>query len=99
MAGIDELSKSARNTLGLPEGFQLYSPAPFGGMNYESSRIGIADQEFWWRANLIGCGFFRPVPVPNAETRLNQGAKSIIRPPFFYFIGATAYAAIFFSDG
>lgn len=91
-------SQKERNSLGFPEGWAPFSPVPFGGMNYDSSRIGIGDTEFWWRENLIRVGDMRLASVPDVGTALYTSTKTIIHK-FWYFIGPNAYVAVFFSDG
>ena len=53
---LAKLSAAASKSLGRPEGFSLYSPFPFGGMNQQASRIAIADQELYWRENFVRIG-------------------------------------------
>lgn len=95
-----KLSQSAQAKLGLPEGFALYSPFPFGGMNQQASRIAMADSEFYWRENFIrvGDGNFRTVWDVGAALFTKSGTPDIVSF-FFYYIGPIAYAAVFFSDG
>ena len=95
-----KLSAAASRNLGRPEGFALYSPFPFAGMNRQASRIGIADQEFFWRENFIriGDGNLRTVwdsgvPIYTAPT-----GKTILSF-FFFYIKTEDFLAIFFTDG
>ena len=95
-----KLSQSAQAKLGLPEGFQLYSPFPFGGMNQQASRIAMADSEFYWRENFIriGDGNLRTVWDVGHPLYTKTGSATIVSF-FFYYIGPVAYVVVFFSDG
>src|ERR1700690_2648544 len=90
------LSAAASKSLGRPEGFALYSPFPFTGMNVAASRIAMADNEVFWRENFvrIGDGNLRTVwdIGPNLYT---QSGRTIVSF-FFYYIAATPYVAVFF---
>lgn len=103
MAALNEvarLSQAAQAKMGLPDGFALYSPFPFGGMNYQASRIAIADSEWRWRENFIriGDGNLRTVPDIGAAVFTGDGTPALIY--FFWFnIGPTNYCALFFDDG
>jgi hypothetical protein len=68
-------------------------------MNFESSRIGIADSEFWWRENMIRIGDLRLANVPDVGTSIFSTSTKTIVKKFWYFIGTTSYVALFFSDG
>lgn len=93
------LSAAASKSLGRPEGFALYSPFPFAGMNVQASRIAIADPEFYWRENFVRIGDGNLRTVWDVGTNLySQNTRTIVSF-FFYYIAATPYVAVFFSDG
>ena len=99
-AYYEKLSAKAAEALGLPNGYKTFSPFPFGGMNQQSSRIAIADQEFFYNENFIRIG------DGNLRTVWDKGEALYTAPtglkivyPFFFNIGATNYVAVFLSDG
>lgn len=103
MARADEefkLSAKAAEKMGLPDGYKVYSPFPFGGMDQQSSRIALKDNEFFYRENFIRIG------DGNLRTLWDQGLPLYTAPIgktivyfFFYNIGIINYAAVFLSDG
>ena len=96
---IQRLSKSAQEALGRPAGWAEYSPAPFGGMNFQSSRYGIKDEQFYWRENLIRVGDLNLLSVFDVGPQIfATGPKTIVHF-FFYNIGIVNYCSVFFSDG
>ena len=96
---LAKLSAAASKNLGRPEGFSLFSPFPFGGMNQQSSRIAIADQEFWWRENFVRIGDGNLRTTWDIGTPIYTASGKTIVSFFFYYINDEDYAAIFFSDG
>lgn len=97
---IQRLSQAAQQRLGLPEGFQVYSPFPFGGMNYQASRIAIGDQEWRWRENFIRIGDGNLRTIWDKDTAVYTAPTGLAIVYFFWFnIGPTNYCAIFLSDG
>lgn len=94
------LSMKEQSAMGLPEGFKLYSPFPFGTLNQVDSRIGMADNELYWIENYIkdGNGQFRALYDFGTAVYTVPANKTIVS--FFFFnIGATQYAIAFHSDG
>jgi len=94
-----KLSAKEQERVGLPEGFKLFTPTKFDSMNQTDSRIGMPDTDLFYIENLVHIGDYNQralwdvgIPIYTAS------GKTIV---FFYFfsIGATPYAAIFFSDG
>ena len=41
---------------GLPDTFKTVSPFPFGTMNRQASRLGMADPEAYWIENFVKVG-------------------------------------------
>lgn len=99
MANLN-LSLKEQQALGLPEGFKIYSPFPFGTMNQLDSRIGMADNELYWIENFIkdGNGQFRTLYDVGTAIYTAPVGKTIVSF-FFYNIGTTQYAIVFLSDG
>lgn len=97
MSGV---SRAAQQTLGLPPGFQAFSPFPFAGMNQSASRIAMADQEFWWIENAvkIGDGNYRTLWDAGQPLFTAPAGRTIVYF-FFYNIGPDNYVAVFLSDG
>lgn len=95
-----ELSNKQQAALGLPEGFKLYGPFPFGGMNQQASRQGMEENEFFLLENFIkiGDGKLRTVWDKGTEVYTVPFGKTIV---YFYFfnIGETDYVAVFLNDG
>lgn len=99
MANLN-LSMKEQQSLGLPEGFKIYSPFPFGTMNQLDSRIGMPDNELYWVENFIkdGNGQFRALYDVGAPIYTAPQNKTIVS--FFFFnIGSTQYVIVFLSDG
>jgi hypothetical protein len=99
---LQRLSAAAQARLGLPEGFALYSPFPFGGMNQQASRIALEDNEWFWKENFIsvGPGNMRAAwDVGAVLYSVTSGNTATIIYFYFYNIGPTNYVAIFLSDG
>jgi hypothetical protein len=95
-----QMSAKATASLGLPDGFKSFSPAPFGGMNVQSSPVAMADQEFLWLENLVrlGDGNLRTVWDRGAPIYTATGGRTIVWYSFFN-IGTVYYCAVFLSDG
>lgn len=99
MAGLG-MGQKEQNELGLPPGFKLYSPFPFGTLNQVDSRIGMGDNELYWIENFIKDG------NGQLRTLYDVGTPIYVAPPgktivsfFFYNIGTTQYAIVFLNDG
>lgn len=95
-----QLSAKAAASLGMPDGWKPFSPFPFGGMDQQSSRIALKDNEFYYRENFIriGDGNLRTVWDLGQPIYTAPVGKTIIYF-FFYNIGSVNYAAIFLNDG
>lgn len=96
------MARNPPEQLGLPQGFKAFSPGSFEGLNQEDSPIGIDDSEFQWLENLIRVGkselravWDRGAPI----YQLPDNSPLTIVSHFFFNIGQTDYAAIYFSDG
>lgn len=97
-----EMSFKEQQKLGLPDGFKLFSPFPFAGMNQQDSRTAMDDTELFLRENFVRVGKANlrtvwdkgdpiyTVPAGSGLTIVSHG---------FYNIGATNYAVVFLSDG
>ena len=96
----DQLSQKEQAALGLPSGFKLYSPAPFGGMDQSATRIGSEDKDYWYSENFIRVGNFhlRTVWDKGNPVYTVPTGKTIVYA-FFYNIGAINYVIVFLSDG
>ena len=99
-SSYEKLSAKAAEAMGLPQGFQAFSPFPFGGMDQQASRVALQDHEFFYRENFLRIG------DGNLRTLWDKGASVYTAPTgltivYFYFfnIGATSYVAVFLSDG
>lgn len=92
----NQLPAKAQAALGLPDGFKTYSPAPFEGMNVQSSAIWLKDTEFTWLENFarLGDGNFRT--LWDVGPAIYTGS---IEYYAFYTIGTNYYCAIVHSDG
>lgn len=95
-----KLSAKESAKLGLPDGWKTFTPFPFGGMDQQSSRVALKDNEYFWRENFVRIGdgnmrtlWDKGVPLYTAQFPLT------IASFFFYNIGSTNYAAVFLSDG
>lgn len=99
-AQFEKLSAKASQKLGLPDGFQVFSPYPFAGMNQQASRSSMDDKEFYNLENYIriGDGNLRTVWDKGLPIYTVPTGKTIVYF-FFYNIGIVNYAAIFLSDG
>lgn len=96
----DKLMREEEKFFGISPGYKIYSPLPFSGINQQSSRQGMADQEFFFIENFINIG------QTNLRTLWDKGAPIYTAPNgktivyFFWFnIGPIYYCAIFLSDG
>ena len=95
-----QLSAKVQEQLGLPVGYKVYSPFPFGTMNQQDSRVGMQDNELYWVENFIktGNGRMRTLWDHGEPIYTAPYGKTIIS--FFFFnIAATQYAAVFLNDG
>jgi hypothetical protein len=87
--------------MNLPDGFKVYSPFPFGGINLQAAGIAIGDQEFTYVENFfkLGDGYLRTAwDVGSPLFTFHDPVVSIVSF-FFYTIGTTYYVAVFLSDG
>lgn len=93
-SSLFKLSASASRQLGLPDGFERWSPWPFGGMNQEADRTAIGDQEFFFRENYLRIG------DGNLRTLWDEG-EAIYNPvtDSGYPVGTTILNFFFFSIG
>lgn len=97
---LEKLMRQEEKLFGIKQGFQTYSPYPFGGMDQQSSRQGMEDNKFFYLENYIkiGQGSLRALwDIGNARYTAPIG-KTIVFYSFFN-IGNTNYVAIFLSDG
>lgn len=95
-----QLSNALQQKLGAPDGFKLYSPFPFAGVNQQASRLAIEDKEFFWTENFLRLG------DGNLRTLWDQGPALYTAPAgrriiyfAFYNIGTTYYAVAFLDNG
>lgn len=95
-----KLMAQEQKFFGLNPGFKQFSPFPFAGMNQQSSRQGMEDNEFFLRENYVKVG------LGDLRTLWDQGTALYTAPAgltivyfFFFNIGPTNYVAIFLSDG
>ncbi len=81
----DQLSERLQQQLGLPPGYKVFSPFPFGSMNQQASRQGMPDNEFYVRENFIkvGDGNLRTLWDKGAAIYTAPNGKSIVN--FFFF--------------
>lgn len=85
---------------GISPGFKLFSPMPFAGMNQQgSARQQGDDKEFWFIENFIKTGDFCLRTLWDKGPNLFTSLGPILIYFYFYNIGITNYAALFFSDG
>lgn len=97
---FNELSAKEQAKLGLPEGFKLFTPSKFEGMNQSDSRIGMPDTDLFYLENFVNIGDYNLRTLWDAGTALYTApnGKTIIY--FFSFnIGSANYFAVFLSDG
>lgn len=100
--GIGErgLGKQVSEQLGLPEGFNAFSPYPFSGMNQLDDRIAIDDKQFFVLENYIkvGNGYLRTLWDQGPALYTAPTGLTIVK--FHWFnIGPNQYCAVFLSDG
>lgn len=94
------LSSKAAEKLQLPDGYKAFSPYPLGGMNQQSSRVAIPDNEFFFLENYIriGDGNLRALYDRGTPIYTAPAGRTIIEH-FFYNIGPVNYAVVFLDDG
>lgn len=95
-----QLSAKEQESLGLPPGYKVFSPFPFGGMNQSDSRQGMEDSEFYFLENFIklGNGNLRTIWDKGPAVYTSPSAKTIVN--FYSFnIGMQQYFVVFLSDG
>lgn len=98
---LRRISKAEADKLGLPDGWKMFSPFPFAGMNQQDSKYAIKDQEFVWLENIMkdGEGLLRSVPGQSTTPIYTATGGRTILSFFFYNIGTTNYCVVFFTDG
>ena len=95
-----KMTSKEADKLGLPDGFEIFSPFPFAGMNLESDRIGMADQEFYELTNMLKIGDGRLIAVlDNAPPLYTAPSNKTIISFFWFNIGSSNACAVFLSDG
>lgn len=94
-----KMSQKAQEALGLPDGIKFFSNYPFDGMDQSASRVGIADKDCWVLENFIRLGDGNYRTLPDVGTALYTAVSKTIISFYFYNIGASNYAIIFFNDG
>jgi len=100
MAVEKGMAKGQADVLGLPEGFNAYTPSPFGYMDQQDDRIGIDDKDFFVIENYLRAGNNRLRTLWDRGTALYtaSGDKTIVKFQAFN-IGSTYYFIVFLSDG
>ena len=96
-----QITQAAARAMNLPDGFKVYSPFPFGGINLQSAGIAIGDQEFTYVENFfkLGDGYLRTAwDVGSPLFTFHDPVVSIVSF-FFYTIGEAYYVVVFLSDG
>lgn len=94
------ISAKEQAKYGLPDGFNVFSAAPFGTMNQQDSRVGIPDNELYFRENFIKTGASRLRTLWDKGASIYTAASGKTIVSFFFFnIAATQYAAVFLNDG
>lgn len=95
-----EMTAKLQETLGLPQGWRVYTPYPFGSMDQQASRSGMGDQDFFVRENLIKIGPGQLRTTWDRGTTLYTAPMGLTIVMFFPFnIAAVEYIAVFLSDG
>ena len=101
MALVDKgMGKAQAETLGLPEGFQAYSPFPFKGIDQQADRTAMANDDFFVLENFIkiGDGYLRTLWDHGSSLYSAPSGLTIVK--FYWFnIGTKQYVAVFLSDG
>lgn len=94
-----KLSRAEEEKFGLPSGLKFLSPFPFGGINQQSSRMAVPDQEGFWIENYIklGDGYLRT--IGDVGPPLYHAAGKKIVSFSFFNIGQSEYVAIWLNDG
>ncbi len=107
MALVDSgVGQKQADQLGLPAGFAVYTPYPFGGpqtpggQNQQDDRAAMADTEFYVIENFvrIGEGYLRTLWDRGSALYTAPTGKTIVKFQAFN-IGPTNYFAVFLSDG
>lgn len=100
MAAEDRNSVNKGSEGGIPAGIKMFQLTQFKGLNTQSPRMSIDDEEMSWCENFfpIGPGNLQCLYDQGADIYSATGGKTI---PYFYMynIGSTQYAATFLSDG
>lgn len=97
---FNDLSQKQQESLGLPPGYKLFSPFPFGGMNQSDSRQGMEDNEFYVLENFIKLGNGKLRTIWDKGTAIYTVANGRSIKNFFFFnISTTQYAMIFLDNG
>lgn len=100
MPAQKEMGLKLQEALGLPPGYRVYSPYPFGGMNAAAGRNSMPDNQFFLIENFIKIsdGKLRTVWGEGESVYTAPSGKTIINF-FHYNIGSTQYAVVFLDDG
>lgn len=94
------MSAATEKRLGLPDNAKFYSAFPFGGMDQQSARTALKDQDFFWQENFIltGPASLRTLWDRGTALYTAPAGKTIVYFAWFN-VGATQYAAVILSDG
>src|SRR5580658_10143825 len=97
---ITRMAKAEEDRLGIPPNAKFYSAFPFGGMDQQSARTAMKDQDFFWLENyiIIGPASMRTLWDRGTALYTAPAGKTIVYFSWFN-VGATQYAAVFLSDG
>jgi len=97
---IPKLAAAVEKRLGIPENVQFYSAFPFKGMNQQSARTALEDQEFFWLENFILTG---PASMRTMWDRGDSLYTAATGATIIYVtsfnIGNDQFFALFFADG
>jgi hypothetical protein len=94
-----KLSAKEQERLGLPPGLKMFTPSKFDSMNQTDSRIGMPDTDLFYIENLVHIGDYNQRALWDIGAPIYTASGKTIVSFYFFSIGSTAYAAIFFSDG
>lgn len=95
-----QISQREQEKLGLPPGYKVFSPFPFGGMNQSDSKQGMEDNEFYLLENFIklGNGKLRTVWDRGSAVYTTTNPRRIVN--FYSFnIGKQQYFVVFLDNG
>lgn len=95
-----QLSAKEQAKVGLPEGFKLFTPSKFDGLNLSDSRIGMPDTDLFYLENFVHIGDYNLRTLWDAGTALYTAATGKTIVYFYAFnIGVNNYFAVFLNDG